>query len=340
MGLLSLALTLINSISDPEARAREAAGLKPVEPGALFSQVARLAYRLDRLIVKMVLEGLDEGSLPRIRGLLTALEELHDLLIMTCSRFAGQPNTLTAHSLASMLMADALSALEADLDRFLGSELTDPAEVTGWAEGAARLIQALSVFHREAIRLSPSAPAHELLPVVQRLLPGRAELANYVVLLALVRQMRHKRKELRALLAELISRWLLRRPIARSGCLRLADLASEVAGLLGLKIDLDEVVGALDTLRKRGELLAIDTKRGIAVLAPRGEDLERAFELARERYKMQGSGITPQFLSQHLGWCPDYASAVVEELVRRKWLFPGPSQIIPGAVEYYPPPEE
>ena len=337
---LSLALTLMSSISDPEARAREAAGLKPLEPGALFSRVTRLAYRLDRLIVKVVLEGLGEGPSPEIGELLAALEELHDLLITTGPHMTGQPGTLTASSLASMLMADVLGSLEADLDRFLSSGPTSLSDVAGWARGAARLVQALSALRQETARLGISAPAHELLPVIQRLLPGRAELANYVILLALVRQMRHRKKELRALLAELISRWLLRGPLTRSGCLRLTDLVSEIAKLLNLEASLDEVAEALEVLRKRGELLAVDTKRGFAVLAPREHDLKQAFELAEERYRAQGSGITPSLLSQRLGWCPDYASAIVEELVRRKWLFPGPSQVIPGAVEYYPPPEE
>ena len=324
-------LELIRSVSEPERGAKAASMLKERGQGELISQVARLSRLVDRFFVQAFTQGRGGGLRKALEELSSALEELHDALISARPWVSGKEDVILG------LVSSVISDVERCIERLMAVELEENERARGVGEACTR-IERISDFLRNAPSLGPSPSARDILDLVRRFVPDEEDLASYLMVIEMLKGVFRKRGFYRVL-AELISSWFFRSKGAERGCVRPADIRAWASDVLKVEIAIKDVEKALKLLVERGDALGI-TKEGLVIIRPREEDARKVFDLARERYRETGSGVSAQLLSQRFGWCVEYASTLIDELVRRGWLFPGPSQLIPGAKEYYPPPED
>ena len=329
----SLLEPLIGSVSDPERSAEAASRLGEKGQGELVSQVARLSRLVDRFFVRIFTQGLDGALRRALEGLSSALEELHDALVS--SRLWASDK----ESLALRLVSSVVGDVEEEIERLMSSCGSGAEDIVRRVEVARAKLEGASGFLREVSAIGPPTSPRDVVALVRRFIPGKEELASYLVVAGHLKSL-YKKRGFHKLLAELVSSWFLRSRRASRGCVRPEDIRAWAADVLRMELTPRDVRKALDVLRERGDILKAASEKELVVLRPREEDAQRAFELARKRYREAGSGVSAQLLSQRFGWCIEYASALLAELVRRGWLFPGPSQLIPGAEEYYPPPED
>jgi len=325
---------LIQKLHDLRSNAELLDTLKPEGRPALLSRLRRIVHLLDRLFLRAFEDGLPGDLLSRIEDLSSSSEELHDDLLV--ADLPPGPPTGTVWDLASLLITASLDEVEAGLSSALNRAGESFLKLV--LDRSIRLVEGLRGLLREINQVSPSAPAHHILSSVPRLLPDKAGLAGYYVFLRVLPRYKTRRREFVNILAELISKKFLREEPPLGRCFSFYDVAEWASQVLKTGLSRDDITKALRILEERGDILILDMKRGLVVLPVEEEDLREVMELARERYRVSGSGVNANLLSEHFGWCLEYASRVIEELVRRKQLFPGPSKIGVGE-EYYPPPE-
>jgi len=330
---LAQLIELIKSVANPEENADIASRLKRVGQGELISEVAKLSRLVDRSFTQAFITGLNGALRRALEELSSALEELHDVLIST------RPWMSEGEELILRLIAHTLSDVGEAVERLMSSQEIDIRERARGIEEARVKLEGAADLVRRASSLGSSPSAQEVLSLVESTMPDEKELATYIVVMEAFRDL-SKEGDFYKALAELISSWFVRSGRARRGCTRPADIRAWASDVLKMEVARRDLRRALKLLQERGDIVRGRSKRGLLVIRPREEDLKAAFELARERYRDTGSGINAQLLSQRFDWCVEYASALIDELVRRRWLFPGPSQLIPGAEEYYPPPED
>ena len=322
-------LELLKSVANPERAAEMASGLGRGGQGELISQVAKLSHLIDRFFIHAFVEGSDGALKKALEAFSNTLEELRDALITSSPWASVGENVLLC--LSSMIMRD----VERDIERLMASGGEEGVEEV---EEARSKLEEVSGLLKSASSIGPSSSPRAVLGLVRRLLPEGEELASYLMVTEVLKGL-SREKDFYKALAEVIASWFSRSGRARGGCVRPADVRAWASDVLRVKVADKDVERALRLLKERGDILEARSKKGIFILRPREEDVEKALELARERYREVGSGVSAHLLSQRFGWCLEYASALIDELVRRRWLFPGPSKLMPGTEEYYPPPE-
>jgi len=320
----------MRSVSDPDRYAEIASGLKVSSQGELVSHVAKLSRLLDSFFVHIFINNLNGMLKKELEELSSALEDLHDAIVLA----RPQANDEVVFCLIASVLEDVEKCIErmmASKEREIEKDLKEL--------GEARLrLERISDALRNIAFLGPHPSARDVLATIRRFMPDEGELGGYLIVMKIIREF-SKEKDFPKVLAELISSWFSKSKRGRGRCMRVADIRAWVADVLKMEVASKDVKKAVKLLIERGDVFRARSKKGLLVFKPKEEDIETVFELARERYRETGSGVSAQLLSQRFNWCLEYASAIIEELVKRGWLFPGPSQLIPGAEEYYPLPE-
>ena len=335
---VELALELVSSIPDPEACSDLLVKLKPSGKRGLISEVCRAAEFLDELSVRAFREGLGKLA-EKLEGLSSALEALHDALLLTASPCAPRGHGQTAWDLFASLATSTLSEVVEGLSSYAGAREIDEDALAKWLDHALRAVEGLKALLHEVQEVGVSSPALLALDTARRCFPEKAGLACYLVLLDLMPVLREDKKAFAKALAELVARGLIgARWASHRGCFSLSDVIVWLSKVLKIDLTDKEVAWAVKLLEERG-VLELDGKAGLIIIKPREEDLKAVMDLARERYAADRSGVNARLLSERFGWRGEYASAVISELVARHLLFPGPSRSGVGE-DYYPPPEE
>jgi len=306
-------------------------GLEVKDRVGLLMDIEDLAVRLSRLIKEAFLKKARE-ALPYLSSLSSALEGLHEGLLAPQGPEPGASTGQegpTAWSLFLYLASQVLKEVGEVLKALTGpgeAALDKLAALAEELRGLRGLLDYISV-------VGPSSPAHGLAKAVRSLLPGRMGLASLLVLPSLARGAKGDRRSWPSLLAKLLEKGLEDRCIGLRGCLGLGEAASWASRVLGLEVSVDEVESALGVLVDRGLLKGLDEERGLAILRPREEDIDAAFRWAKQRYRHLGRGLSERSFTEALGWCPEYSSAVVEEMANRGLLMRNSDTWLPVSEE-------
>ena len=335
-----LVLKLITIISEPEACSDLIPDLKPAGLEGLLLKTTEAAELLDELFTRAFREGMltscDELA-DRLERLSSALEAVHDALLLRVPTRSDVGQGRTAWGLLLNLASTVLTEVVEALSQYVGPAGLDEEALTMWTGYASRTLEGLRDLLQEARGLGASAPPQRALDIVLACLPDKAELASYIILLDVMPVIKNDEQLFPRVLAEFLLKGLVSTWTAHRGCLSYRDAAMWLAKVLKMEVPRQAVSQALRLLEEEG-VLSLDAQRKLAIMRPREEDLAEVMRLARERYAVSRAGVNPRLLSECFGWREEYAVAVIEELVAKRMLFPGPSR--PGVGrDYYPPPE-
>ena len=327
----SLAFLWVGALKEPSRAAELLAKLEVSGKAGLLERMAELGSLLSQLTSRAFVEGGRE-AIPALEAASSALEDLHAFLLPAPDLPLGGEQVSAWHMfcvLASSILGGACGR-----SRELVSSSLSPGELRSWAEGLAHQLKGLRGLLEDVHAFGPDYPAHGLLEAVSSRLPGEVDLAALLVLPGLARGLRKDKEAFPELLAELIWKGLSEGlEGTEDGCLRLADVLRWTSRLLGMELKPEEVRKALRSLKAKGLLTSFDEKTGLAILRPRERDIKAAFEFARRRCRHGRAGLRKYALAEGLGWHPEYASAVINELVDRGLLVSSPNSWLPVSEE-------